>query len=166
MPRFCAVTVFALTLLPQAAVPRLQAQETSSIHLKGLSGIAVHVDTGGAPSVSMNQLETTLEQRLVQAGITVVSNQAPRTYGRRGNLWAHVMVISPPGNNLCALNIQLRLYGSVVLAGSNRRSEAITWETERFVTVPASEIDTRLRENLNFLIDDFSKAYLSVNPKT
>jgi hypothetical protein len=165
MPRFCLVTVFALTLLSQAAVSRLQAQETSSTHLKGLTGIAVHVDTDGAPSVSMNQLETTLEQRLLQAGITVVPNQAPRTYGKRGNLWANVIVIRPPGNDLCVLNIRLRVYGSVVLAGSNQRGEAITWETERHVTFPASEIDARLRENLNFLIDNFSRAYLSANPK-
>jgi aromatic ring-cleaving dioxygenase len=43
--------------------------------------------------------------------------------------------------------------GEVVwLAGSNERAEAITWAT-------------RLREDLNFLIDDFSKAYQSANPK-
>jgi hypothetical protein len=52
-----------------------------------------------------------------------------------------------------------------VLAGSNERAEAITWETARIEVVPAAEINRYFLTNLNYLVDDFSKAYLSVNPK-
>jgi hypothetical protein len=63
------------------------------------------------------------------------------------------------------LHTQVRVYGSVVLAGSNERAEAITWETARIEVVPAAEINRYFLTNLNYLVDDFSKAYLSVNPK-
>jgi hypothetical protein len=168
MSRFAIVNVCVLMLLIHAAAaPRLNAQESSGSHLKGLTAITVHVDLNGDPSVSLTQLqlETALEQRLRETGIAVVAGQAPRTYGTQGNLWANVMIIKRPGDSQSVLSIQTKLYGSVVLAGSNERAEVITWETGRFVIVPTSDTDTRLRENLNFLIDDFSKAYLAANPK-
>jgi hypothetical protein len=113
----------------------------------------------------MSQLETAFEQRLREAGITVMPDQAPRVYGTQGRLFAKVMVLRRPGESQCTLAIQTRLYGSVVLAGSSERAEAITWENERFVIISTSEIDTQVRENLNFLIDDFARAYRAANLK-
>jgi hypothetical protein len=168
MSRFYIVNVCVLTLLLHAtAATRLNAQESSGSHLKGLTAITVHVDLNGDPNVSLTQtqLETALAQRLRQVGISVVAAQAPRAYGTQGNLWANVLIIRRPGDGQSFLSIQTKLYGSVVLAGSNERAEAITWETGRIVIVPAPETDTRLQENLNVLIDDFSRAYLAANLK-
>jgi hypothetical protein len=82
----------------------------------------------------------------------------------QGNLWANVVIIkSSPASSQWFLHTSMTFYGSVVLAGSNERAEAITWATERYQTVDTSQIDVRLREDLNFLIDDFSKAYQSAN---
>jgi hypothetical protein len=111
----------------------------------------------------MTQLEADIQQRLRQAGITIVAGQAPRPFGTQGHLWANVAIIRSPGSSQWFLRTSLKLYGSVVLAGSNERAEAITWATERLQIVDTSQIDARLREDLNFLIDDFSTAYQSVN---
>jgi hypothetical protein len=147
----------------------LGANAQDAAHLKGLSAIAVHVNPIESPTgtinVSMTQLEADIQQRLRQAGITIVSGQAPRSYGTQGSLWANVAIITSPGSSQWFLQTSLKLYGSVVLAGSNERAEAITWATERIQIVDVSQTDVRLREDLNFLIDDFSRAYQSVNPR-
>jgi hypothetical protein len=41
---------------------------------------------------------------------------------------------------------------------SPRDQAALRWETGRYVIIPTSDIDTQVRENLNFLIDDFARA--------
>lgn len=146
---------------------RLDAQERSSAHLKGLTGVVVHVDTSTYrhSTLAMTQIETDVADRLQQAGIAIALSGAPRPYGTLGNLWVHVMDLQVPGGRQSFLNIELRMYGSVVLASSNERTEAITWETARIMSVPTIDADARVREIVNVLIDDFSKAYLSVNPK-
>jgi hypothetical protein len=167
------VQIAAMALLLLIGTPWL-ANAQDAEHLKGLTAVAVHVD----PIVSLNastrvqalalmtQLEADIQQRLRQAGITIVPGQAPRPFGTQGNLWASVMIIeSSPGSSQWFLRTSVTLYGSVVLAGSNERAEAITWATERYQIVDTSQIDARLREDLNFLIDDFSKAYQSANPR-
>lgn len=160
--------LFVLTAVAafHAAKPwRSYAQEPS--HLKGLTSVAVHVQTIGAyPTLSTVRLEADLEERLRQAGIAIGPREAPRTFGTRGNLWVTTTVLPTvlrSGDTQVVLQTQLRVYGSVVLAGSNERSEAITWETARFVVVSASAIDTRFVADLNYLIDEFSRAYVSVN---
>ena len=163
MLRFRIIGVLALTVFgPLAAAHNAHGQEPA--RLKGLTALAVHVDTNGDPNLPMTQLEAALEQRLRQAGITVVAGPAPRVFGTQGNLWAKVTVVRPsPAANQWVLHTQLRVYGSVVLAGSNERGEAITWETERLMVVPTADVDTRVRENLDFLIDDFARAYRSAH---
>jgi hypothetical protein len=153
----------------QIATPsRVDAQEPS--HLKGLTSVAVHVETLGVyPTSSTVRLESDVEERLRQAGIAIGPREAPRTYGTKGSLWVTTTVLSTnrPGDQPTGLVLQtqLRVYGSVVLAGSNERTEAITWERARIEVVPAAEINTRFLFALNYLVDDFSKAFLSVNPK-
>ena len=157
----------AVMLLTQfGATWRVQAQEASIQHLKGLTGIAVHVGIDGPSNISMTQLESAVTQRLRDAAITIVPAQAPRPYNTQGHLWATVMVFrAAPGSDRSLVHTQLRLYSSVTLASSNDRSEAITWETERLTIVPARDRDARMRDDLNYLIDDFSKAYQSANPR-
>jgi hypothetical protein len=147
----------------QIAKPsRADAQEPS--HLKGLTSIAVHVQTFGEyPTSSTVRLESDVEERLRQAGIAISPREAPRTYGTKGSLWVTTTVLGTQMG--LVLHTQVRVYGSVVLAGSNERAEAITWETARIEVVPAAEINRYFLTNVNYLVDDFSKAYLSVNPK-
>jgi hypothetical protein len=114
-------------------------------------------------------LESDVEERLRQAGIAISPREAPRTYGTKGSLLVTTTVLGTivrPGDPQMGLVLQtqLRVYGSVVLAGSNERTEAITWETARIEVVPAAEINTRFLFALNYLVDDLSKAFLSVNP--
>ena len=141
MLRLRIIGVISLTwFVLLAATENVYAQEPS--RLKGLTALAVHVDN------------------------TVVAGQAPRVFGTQDNLWANVTVLRPsPTANQAMLHTQLRVYGSVVLAGSNERGEAITWETERLVVVPTSEVDARVRENLDFLVQDFSRAYQSAHTR-
>jgi hypothetical protein len=123
-------------------------------------------ESGWDVQVSMTQLEADIQQRLRPAGLTIVAGQAPRPFGTQGDLWANVTIIrSSPASSQWFLPTSVTLSGSVVLAGSNERAEAITWATERFQVVDTPQIHTRLREDLNFLIDDFSKAYRSANPR-
>jgi hypothetical protein len=163
--RFRTIGVTSLTLFVAiAATQNAYGQEPS--RLKGLTALAVHVDMKGDSTLSMTELETALERRFREAGITVVAGQAPRVFGTQGNLWANVTVLRPsPSSNQAMLHTQLRVYGSVVLAGSNERGEAITWETERLMVVAASDVNARLRENLDFLVEDFSKAYQSAHAR-
>ena len=143
---------------------RGEAQEREN--LKGLSGVAVHAGAIGNTTASVTQIESVLRQKLQDAGITVVAAQAPRPYSTQGHLWADLLVLrSNTGANSYFVQTRLRMYGSVTLAGSNDRAEAITWETERVIIVPATDVDARFREDLNFLIDDFSTAYRSANPR-
>ena len=159
----------AMALLAFFAYPGVASPQDAA-HLKGLTAVVVHVNPIVSPTgtidVSMTQLEAEIQQRLRQAGITIVSGQAPRPFGTQGHLWADVVMIrSSPGSSQWFLQTSVKLYGSVVLAGSNERGEAITWGTDRIQIVDTSQIDARLREDLNFLIDDFSRAYQSVNPR-
>src|SRR3974377_777240 len=89
----------AVMLLPQfGATWGVRAQETSIPHLKGLTGIAVHVDIEGPSNTSTTQFESAVTQRLRDAGITIVSAQAPRPYSSQGHLWATAMVFrAAPG---------------------------------------------------------------------
>jgi len=148
----------------------LGANAQDAAHLKGLTAVAVHVNPIVSPTgtinVSMTQLDADIQERLQQAGITIVAGQAPRPFGTQGHLWADVVIIrSSPGSSQWFLQTSVKLYGSVVLAGSNERAEAITWATDRIQIVETSQIEARLRQDLNFLIDDFSRAYQSVNPR-
>jgi hypothetical protein len=166
MSRPRIVAALLLVFLFHFAKPRrVEAQEAS--HLKGLTAVAVHVQTVGVdPTLSIVRLEADVEERLRLAGIAIGQREAPRTFGTQGNLWVTATVLSiRPGDTQLVLETQLRVYGFVVLAGSNQRAEAITWETARIGTVPAAEINTQFMATLNFLIDDFSKAYIAVNPK-
>jgi hypothetical protein len=161
------VTLIVVSACCVAKPWRLDAQERSSAHLKGLTGVVVHVDTGAYrhSTLSMTQIETDVVDRLRQAGIGIAFPEAPRPYGTQGNLWVNVMELQVPGGSQSFLNIQLRMYGSVVLAGSNERTEAITWETGRIMPISTTDADARVRDIVSVLIDEFSKAYLSVNPK-
>lgn len=67
------------------------------------------------------------------------------TYGTQVNVWVSVMDVQVPGGSQSVLNVQLRMYGSVVLAGSNERNEAITWETAKLMPVPTGDADARVR---------------------
>jgi|SRR6516164_3813412 len=161
--------------LPAMALPvllctTLGASAQDAAHLKGLTAVAVHVNPIVSPvgtiDVSMTQLEADIQQRLRQSGITIVPGQAPRPFGTQGHLWANVTIIgSSPASSQWFLQTAVTLYGSVVLAGSNERAEAITWTRERIQTVDTAQIEAKLREDLNFLMDDFSRAYQSVNLK-
>ena len=79
----------AVMLLTQfGATWRVQAQETSIQHLKGLTSIAVHVGIDGPSNISMTQLESAVTQRLRDAGITIVppkhhGHTAPRDISGR-----------------------------------------------------------------------------------
>ena len=159
------LNVVTVMLLVQVGTAwRVKAQERQN--LKGLSGIAVHADAVGNATASVTQIESVLKQKLQDAGIAIVAAQVPRPYGTHGNLWANLTVLpSATGANSYFVQTRLRMYGSVTLAGSNDRAEAITWETERVTIVPATDVDARFREDLNFLIDDFSTAYRSANPR-
>ena len=161
------VTLIVVSAFCVAKPLCLDARERSSAHLKGLTGVVVHVDTGSYrhSTLAMTQIETDVAGRLRQAGIAIALPEAPIPYGTLGSLWVNVMDLQIPGGIQSFLNIELRMYGSVVLASSNERTEAITWETARIMSVPTTDADARAREIVNFLIDDFSKAYLSVNPK-
>jgi hypothetical protein len=161
------IFVLALTFLAGMS-QRATAQETTGANLKGLTGVAVHVDTSLSlsPTPAMTQLESDITGRLRDEGITVIPAQAPRSYGTQGFVWARVWVVrAAPGANRSIVHTKVTMDGSVTLAGSNDRGEAITWETERLGIVPTTDTNARVRDDLNFLVDDFSKAYRAANPR-
>ena len=165
--RLRTMSIFVLLVFLAGMSQRVNAQETTGANLKGLTGVAVSVDTSLSlsPTPSMTQLESDITGRLRDAGITVVPAQAPRPYGTQGRLFARVWVVRPEGADRSVVHTKITMYGSVTLAGSSDRGEAITWETERIVIVPTTDIDARVRGDLNFLIDDFSKAYRAANAR-
>ena len=98
MSRRSIVNACVLTLLLQAtATPRLNAQESSGSHLKGVTAIAVHVNLNGDPNVSLppTQLETALEQRLRQAGISVGHMALRAIFGQTCSLLGVRVTVSP-----------------------------------------------------------------------
>jgi len=105
----------------------LGASAQDAANLKGLTAVAVHVNPIVSPvgtiDVSMTRLEADIQQRLRQAGITIVAGQAPRPFGTQGNLWANVTIMRSPDSSQWFLQTSLKLYGSVVLAGSSRESK-------------------------------------------
>ena len=107
------VTLIVVSASFVAKPLRLNAQERSSAHLKGLTGVVVHVDTGTYPhsTLAMTQIETDVADRLRQAGIAIALPEALRPYGTLGNLWVHVMDLQVPGGSQSFLNIELRMYG-------------------------------------------------------
>src|SRR5215470_3786819 len=109
----------------------LGANAQDAAHLKGLTAVAVHVNPIVSPTgtinVSMTQLDADIQERLQQAGITIVAGQAPRPFGTQGHLWADVVIIrSSPASSQWFLHTSVKLYGSIATQKSRTKGSPTT----------------------------------------
>ena len=160
--------VFAVALICLMPSPVTADHLSRTQTLKGLSGVRVVVETlrpeVEQAGLSRATIQSDVEFRLRQAGIGVLTEsvRAP------GNPLLYVILVlhqGPLGLYAYSLDVELDQLVSIVRDGSVNPALGTTWRAYPVVgTVGASNLNT-IREDIGELVDDFVKAYLSVNPK-
>jgi len=163
-----AASVSAAALLIGAA-PAFSAQNQAlDASLKGLTSVSVHIDDIDADAegdgLSKAQLQTLVELRLRQAGISLVPEAPPD--GPRGYLWVAITVKKLRNDVNYILSIETRLARLVRIVGSDQTTSALTWFTPGNAAItPTAELVQHVREVLVAQVELFANAYLAMNPK-
>ena len=160
---FITVRTFGLLCLLLHTEGQAGDSSLSLSSLKGLAAFKVVVEQLGpkieGKGLTRQQLQTDVELRLRQAGVTV-SSDAPAL------LYANIAVVC---NELvsayCAYNINLEVQQTVRLAVSPESGTllAATWSTG--TTGLLGRRVQLIRDGLKDQVDQFLNAYLAANPK-
>ena len=147
----CAVMI---TLIAVAWLPAT-AQEESV--LKGLGGVRVEI-VGDSLPVPAATIQSEVELRLRQAGITVDPIRAPRVR-------LLVAVFRPDGlptNYIYSVQLQL---DERALTRRGLNAEVVTWESEIVLGLGIRDETDRFRSAIQSVVQEFASAYAAANPK-
>lgn len=130
--------------------------------LRGLMALNVAVDPPGpeleGAGLRAADLQARIEDRLPRAGIAV--DQSAREF-----LGLHVLAVREAKGSY-GICLSLGLYQSVFLERDRTiRTATQTWETQSVVVVRPKQVRTAMGDTLDQLIDQFTGAYRSANPK-
>ena len=134
--------------------------------LKGLKGVQVLVE-GISPELSAANLEPSMVQgdvelKLRQAGIKVLTKTAASTTPGRPTLRILADLRRPQGDYLYDVKVELQQQADPKSAAGGIR----TWSSRGATgTSGTAMLTTMVRDAVNEQMDEFIKAYLSVNPK-
>ena len=143
--------------------------EATRATLRGLLGVQVVMDafTPEVESAGLlrQPLHTEVELRLRLAGIRVLTSEERLRVVGHPVLAINVHVLLNQLLGLTVYHISVALYQSVALdTGAVASERASTWDIATMGTLAMNDL-TRVREYVRDLIDAFSDAYLSVNPR-
>ena len=150
----------ALLLLPMAGWGQENAGHKAT--LKGVSIVEVVVEAmdpnAEHDGLTRSQLQTEVEARLRQAGITVGSNLT-------GHLYVTVDTAKGDKGQTYAYNVEVEYVQQIVLPRDPQAPVyAPTWETGGVGLIAASRL-REVRQDVANYVDQFIKAYLEQNPK-
>jgi len=161
----------AVALLSATVVSPLVGQEddeTSRQSLAGLSGVYVLVehieDQAQRDGLLQDQIQTDVELKLRQAGITVLTQV--QSFSRTGALLYVSVSALKNSSGFYAYNLDLELRQQVrLIRNPGVTVLATTWSaTGRIGTVGSTRLSS-LRDTVRDLTDQFINAYLAANPK-
>src|SRR5207249_6328300 len=165
-------TVLAvLALLSATVVSRLVGQgdnESTRKTLAGLTGLYVSVehipDEMQRDGLDTTQIQTDVELKLRQAGITVLTRQEWLSTAAAPFLYVNVQAIK--NSNLYAFSVDVQLRQRVTLVHDPAvLILATTWSATGVIGTVGSKKLSSLRETVRDLTDQFINAYLAANPK-
>ena len=113
--------------------------------------------------LSENQLQTDVELRLRQAGLTVpnaVVSTSPYLYVCVGLLTG-----DGPANGLFMFSFEVSLIQTAVVPANNAFTVVPTWSSGGIGIATGDRLAPSVRSHIADLVDMFINAYLSVNPK-
>ena len=157
------ITLWVFGLLSPFVQTEGQARDSnlSQPSLKGLAAFNVVVEQLGpkieGKGLTRQQLQTDLELRLRQAGVTVSSDA-------RALLYANIAIVC--NELVCAYNIDLEVQQAVRLSASPESATllAATWKTGTTGLLLGRRLQL-VRDGLTVQIDQFLNAYRTANPK-
>src|SRR3989442_2679525 len=167
MRRVDCVTVLILACLTPALATA--ADEIGRESLKGLRAVHVVIERMSPEAerdgLPRDTIQTDVELKLRQAGITVSSKSEPPAFAY---IYVNVNTLkaAPPTSGLYAYCVHVELVQGVTLARNAKvLTYAPTWRALGSVgTVVAVKL-SRVREVVRDAVDEFINDYLAVNPK-
>ncbi len=127
--------------------------------IKGIHVVVEDLDSDGL--VTVGQVQTDTELRLRKAGINVLETGFPMLYVNTELLKGRSMATS----GIYAYHIELTLEQAVLVPGNEEAALGATWSTGTTGMVGKDNLSKAIREDVGDLVDKFSNAYLSMNPK-
>jgi hypothetical protein len=154
------VVGISLLLLPVSAWGQSSAAQRAT--LKGINTVEVVVEAidpvAEQDGLTRSQLQTDIEERLRQAGITVGPTLT-------GHLYVNVDTVKGDRGQTYAYNVSVQYVQQVVLARDPKAPIfAPTWDTGGVGIVAASRL-REVRQDVANYVDQFIKAHLEQNPK-
>ena len=131
--------------------------------LKGLGTISLVVEDPGTAAqkygLTATGLQNEIQQRLQRAGIAVRQEADPYLY-------VQVSVVDPGGSLPLAYSIQVTMMQEVALPrGLNAHFQAPTWWQNSVGMAGADRVGQSVSARVQQFVDQFIRAYQSVNPK-
>lgn len=155
--------IACLVLLPSAAVANDSQPERAS--LTGLTAMSVVVEdlSPGAEKTGLARtaLETDVQRRLRQAGISLTPDADAYIY-------IHVVVADPGGALPLAYLVEVSLRQEVTLPRGIKTRTPVhcqTWWLSTLGMAGSERVKTVVSERVGEFVDQFIRAYQSVNPK-
>lgn len=166
--RTCLIVVVLLALGTALPLSAQSTQDALTKSLRGLTSVSVFVSDIDADAIrdglSKEQLKTTVELRLRQSAIRVVSEKPAE--GSHGAVWVDVNTFRLESIRSYNYNARLHMFRNVNVVGGEQDTIADAWfTTPAMGIVSAADLAKRLRETLTNQADALANAYLSVNPK-
>jgi hypothetical protein len=158
-------------LLSLAVIASASDDKTDRATLKGIKSMCVVVEVADQAhtKLSKEELQTEIEGKLKQAGVTVDKNAT-------SCLYLNVRVLQALGRQairrkekpipLYAVDLRLEFLQTVALTRDPTvKTYAPTWSTANMATVAADDVGKTALEITTSLVDQFVTAYKSVNPQ-
>jgi hypothetical protein len=145
-----------LALVVCAATVGAQNQSPPAHMLKGLTSTDVLVALGEEDLTLKRQLQTDVELRLRQSGITVSKGEADL-----------FVVVNALGRDEIgyAYSVRVELKQPVMVLANRVGAIATTWSVGGISTTPTSRFAASVRNDVRDMVDEFINAVLSMNPK-
>ena len=158
----CRRIVLTVALLILAVPAWGQDGAAQRATLKGITIVEVVVEAmdpnAERDGLTHSELQTEVEARLRQAGITVGSNLT-------GHLYVTVDTVRSDNGQTYAYNVEVEYVQQVVLPRDPQAPIYVpTWETGGVGLIAASRL-REVRQDVANYVDQFIKAYLEQNPK-
>jgi hypothetical protein len=160
--RLVLLCVCTLLVSPNVARGQSDGREAT---LRGIRGVSVAVDLDERdPANDASRLQTLIELRLRQAGLSVGELKTPSV---NAGIWVVVAAIKSPNNlPLYALHVRLQVIQAALLVREQIPSGAVTWEAiESIGVVGSGRIREETERAVQDQVDQFLNAYFAVNPK-